>query len=215
MAQNIARKLWLVQFTTRTCLVLHYKSEGVTGIERMEIIPFQSCGKLLFGMTREQVEAVLGDAGRDEGADGCLPNAQLVWYCNMRYHICYLDGRMEWVEVPNPEDENSDVSLYGICLFQSRAEDAVRALEQYGACIHDCPDPELSYTCWFENLGVTLWRDQIYHPKRMKDDAYAADFRAMPRENQQDVLRFWHFQSVAAESKVYQTLCGALGIPRV
>ena len=94
------------------------------------------------------------------------------------------------------------------------AEDAVRALEQYGACIHDCPDPELSYTCWFENLGVTLWRDQIYHPKRMKDDAYAADFRAMPRENQQDVLRFWHFQSVAAESKVYQTLCGALGIPR-
>ena len=121
---------------------------------------------------------------------------------------------MEWVEVPNPEDENSDVSLYGICLFQSRAEDAVRALEQYGACIHDCPDPELSYTCWFENLGVTLWRDQIYHPKRMKDDAYAADFRAMPRENQQDVLRFWHFQSVAAESKVYQTLCGALGIPR-
>ena len=158
-----------MQFTTRTCLGLHYKSEGVTGIERMEIIPFQSCGKLLFGMTREQVEAVLGDAGRDEGADGCLPNAQLVWYCNMRYHICYLDGRMEWVEVPNPEDENSDVSLYGICLFQSRAEDAVRALEQYGACIHDCPDPELSYTCWFENLGVTLWRDQIYHPKRMKE----------------------------------------------
>ena len=117
LAQNIARKLRLVQFTTRTCLVLHYKSEGVTGIERMEIIPFQSCGKLLFGMTREQVEAVLGDAGRDEGADGCLPNAQLVWYCNMRYHICYLDGRMEWVEVPNPEDENSDVSLYGICRF--------------------------------------------------------------------------------------------------
>ena len=38
LAQNIARKLRLVQFTTRTCLVLHYKSEGVTGIERMEII---------------------------------------------------------------------------------------------------------------------------------------------------------------------------------
>ena len=53
--------------------------------------------------------------------------------------------------------------------------------------------------------------DQIYHPKRMKDDAYAADFRAMPRENQQDMLRFWHFQSVAAESKVYQTLCGGTG----
>ena len=113
-------------------------------IERMEIIPFQSCGKLFFGMTREQVETILGDAGRDEGADGCLPNAQLVWYCNMRYHICYLDGRMEWVEVPNPEDENGDVYLYGIRLFQSRAEDVVRALEQHGACIHDCPDQELS-----------------------------------------------------------------------
>ena len=166
----------------------------MTGIERMEIIPFQSCGKLLFGMTREQVEAVLGDAGRDEGADGCLPNAQLVWYCNMRYHICYLDGRMEWGWKCQIRRMKTVMYLcMGSACFRAGAEDAVRALEQYGACIHDCPDPELSYTCWFENLGVTLWRDQIYHPKRMKDDAYAADFRAMPRENQQDMLRFWHF----------------------
>lgn len=185
-------------------------------LEVLEVHPFEGCGKIKLGMTIEEVEAVAHCALDDlRRLDDFYyhTEAYQAWYDNMRYRVNYIDGRVAELLV-NGRDEVAPM-LYGVAVLQEKVVDVIAKLRQHASCIYDSPDIDLGYFYYFEAMGVTLWREGVYHPKLMEDADYRREFEAMCPENQEEERAFQYFQTVSLESRELQALKKQLGLPSI
>lgn len=86
------------------------------------------------------------------------------------------------------------ITLWGREVFQTPAEELVNLLKGHSACICDQADEQLGYNYEFPDVGVRLWREYVYHPKLLKDQAYMKDLWHMLDE----LKRHLYFDIAAA-----------------
>ncbi len=188
----------------------------MSALEILEVHPFEGCGKIKLGMTIEEVDAI---AHRPPGKLQRLPDsyyhteAYEEWYDDMRYRVDFVDGRVAEFMV-NGRDEVAPM-LYGVAVLQEKAVDVIAKLQQHAPCIYDMPDIDLSYFYYFEDIGITLWREGVYHPKMMEDAEYRQNFETMCPENQAEELSYQYFQTISLESRELQALKKRLGLPNL
>ena len=167
-------------------------------MECINVQPLVGCGALRFGMRWEEVEQLLGPGHYD---DDLNPAQYYGWFRDWSVHIGFRDGRVYEIELADSIGEWADVMLGDIHVFHDKAEDVVAALEGQAACSWEFPDKELSTTYEFPELGVSLWRESAFHPKLYEDPEYLQEFQSMSSEQQEDELRFWHFQSLCLQAE--------------
>lgn len=185
-------------------------------LEVLEVHPFEGCGKIKLGMTIEEVEAVANRvSGKLRSLDHLFPHMDAcdAWYDDMRYYVSYINGHVAELLV-NGRDEVAPM-LYGVAVLQEKVVDVIAKLRQHASCIYDSPDIDLGYSYYFEDIGISLWREGVYHPKLMEDADYRREFEAMCPENQEEERAFQYFQTVSLESRELQTLKKQLGLSSI
>lgn len=185
-------------------------------MEKMELVPFQRCGRVYLGMEMEEVDAILHRVPHTlkREMDYGLVEAYSAWYDDMRYYAVFINNRLDWLQIFNDGDEAP--MLFGIALFQEKAEDVLSLLRRHAPCSWDPANvrAKLSYQYYFEEIGLSLWRDPIYHRKWKDDTLYNRSRRRADPPPEKNRLRFQHFQSAALESGMHRLICQTLPVPR-
>lgn len=125
----------------------------------MEVIPKVGVPPVLFGMSKEDVKRVLGEAYRED-------YPRLVSFFANCFRINFANGRMEFIEL-SWCDKQFEVKYKGVSVFHTPAEDLVNIIsgERAEAETDSFMDLEL-------DLG--LWRPVLpsWYPPEAPDDEY-------------------------------------------
>lgn len=185
-------------------------------METMELVPFRRCGPIELGMEIEEVDAILHRVPNTlkREKDYGLVEAYSLWYDDRRYYAVFINDRLDWLQIFN--DGNEVPMLFGIALFQEKAEDVLSMLRRHAPCSWDPSNvrAKLSYQYYFEEIGLSLWRDPVYHRTWKDDIRYNRSRRQADLPPEKDRLHFRHFQSLALESSMHRLICQTLPIPR-
>lgn len=183
----------------------------------VELLPGRSIGELALGMTREEIEAVLERRRGEEAAldDPCAPlypgplkmaesvndGVVSVRYFVTPYELYLVDyegGRAAAIGVQRDVLARYVPTLYGMSVFETHAEDVVSRLKEYGPCTCDEADELLGYSYTFETLGLSLWREGVYHPKLLEDRAFRETFQG---ELLAEEMGYWYFEIVTVQER--------------
>ena len=79
--------------------------------------------------------------------------------------VRYQNGKAIEISVDRELRDEVKVSLYDLDVFHTPAEDVIRFMKQFGPCIHDEPDEQLSTEYEFPALGIRFWRERAFSRK--------------------------------------------------
>lgn len=187
----------------------------------IEIIPFVGCSTIKFGMTKAEVEELLGSGQYNMCShvypasakeNNPFPTMEGFYFHssknqNINYRIRFSENRVSEISIYAPENLHKNsvhIQLYGVDLFENTAETVIAQLEKQSTCTWDSPDKDLSYFYTFHKIGFELWREGVFHPKLYNDPEYKKEFDAMCPENQEYELRFQYFQLATLRTKELQ-----------
>ncbi len=177
-SHNQIRKMW------RSCL------------SKLEIIPGVGIGNIYFGMTREEVDKILGPGNnRDWSHVGTgFPKEWIsVYYAD--FIVEFFENKVVGIEVfadvlSEDNETRLPVFLHGISLFEEKAEDVVKKLEQYTPCVHilndvyGAGDKDLATEYEFDDMGVALWREDGFRTKLLSSPQFLQE-----NEEEQEYLK--------------------------
>ena len=109
--------------------------------------------------------------------------------------VRYQNGKAIEISVNWGLRDDVKVSLYGLDVFNTPAEDVIRFMKQIGPCIHDEPDEQLSTEYEFPALGIRFWRERAFHEKLLQDRAYVEAMQLVLEEEK----RYLYFDIVTVK----------------
>ena len=202
-------------------------------MRKIEMIPFvgvddTACGKLRFGMSKEEVEQLLGEGNYSTetaffpgapAARGCYADPRpYTAYCQYRVYFSEADKAVEITLFPALPEDDTEISLCGVSLFRHKAEAVIAELEKQAACTWDGQDKDLGTQYDFDALAFSLWRSSAFHQKLFDDAAYMQEYREMLPENQEEELKYQYFQASSLYTRelytAQQTWIASLQLPR-
>lgn len=164
----------------------------------LTIIPKKGVGNICFGMTKEQVDAILGPSYSR------IPPRQRVNFIDgfdefqyVDFVVGFFENQVVEISVNSPvlscdSQQEMPVTLFGVNVFGEKAEDVIGQLESHAPAEFDCEDRELSSEVVFDSLGIAFWRESVFHPKLLN----TPDFQEMDEEELEYQKQFWHFSCV-------------------
>lgn len=183
-------------------------------METLTVLPREGIGRLRLGMTPDEIETALCTM-QAEWAE--LDNSKLdvtlqneiesPGWLTGRYisstaffRVEYYRGRAVEIGVDSLIRERGNISLYGIDIFRTPAEEVIEALKTFSSCTCEIADKELATDCWFAEIGVRLWRERAFHPKLLQNKEYMEEMQLVL----EDEYPYRYFQLVAVQSEDYQ-----------
>lgn len=123
-----------------------------------QVIPLSGIGPVLLGMSREEVQAAMGEEP--------YRFKKLFWSSNLTeaYHKgafqVFFDeaDKVEFIELSSP-GASFAVEYKGVNVFQTRADDLIAFISRDVGC--DPQQPEPGYTFVFSQIGLSLWRELV------------------------------------------------------
>ena len=152
----------------------------------LSIVPHNGIGLLRIGMRPEQISESIKQMHKE----GILPgdfqiqmskdleivkDVVILRYLNpcFFFMVQYQNGYAAEISVDRHLREcNRKIMLYDIDIFRTPAEQLVTRLKDFSVCSYDTDDEQLSYTYGFNDIGIRLWREDVFHPKLLLDAAY-------------------------------------------
>ncbi|GEM_PF-2657787 len=152
------------------------------------VTPHKGIGNIFFGMTRKEVEEIIGSKdykGETKANDVSVGYEQ--------YHITYKEDKVFEICINNIG--GSKVIFNGIDLFNTIAEEIFDALKLLSDYDYDCEDEYLSNTYYFKDFNMLLWREDAFHPKLLNKEPFQK-FIAINEENLEYMKRYWYFDQI-------------------
>ena len=116
--------------------------------ETFDVVPHEGIGPVKLGMTRDEVDAALGEPG-----NGFTPDEQ--YWRSSAVHVCFDgNGRAEFIEVSAVEALQA--RLNDVPILEIDAEETLALLTALAPVNPD--DRELGYTYEFPDLELAVWR---------------------------------------------------------
>ena len=109
--------------------------------------------------------------------------------------VRYQNGKAIEISVDRELRDEVKVSLYDLDVFHTPAEDVIRFMKQFGPCIHDEPDEQLSTEYEFPAVGIRFWRERAFHEKLLQDRAYVEAMQLVLEEEK----RYLYFDIVTVK----------------
>ena len=174
-------------------------------MDRYIVTPHEGIGSLKLGMSPEEILAAI----QQDIADLKIvskrglqisqtrerdPDFQTLRYMEDIYFsmVRYQNGKAIEISVNRELREDVKVFLYDLDVFHTPAEDVVNFMKQFGPCIHDEPDEQLSTEYEFPALGIRFWRERAFHEKLLQDSAYVEQMQLVLEEEK----RYLYFDIV-------------------
>ena len=177
-------------------------------MERYVVTPHEGIGSLKLGMSPEEILAaiqndltelkIVSKRGIQISQDaGTRPNFQTLRYMEDIYFsmVRYQNGKAIEISVNWGLRDDVKVSLYGLDVFNTPAEDVIRFMKQIGPCIHDEPDEQLSTEYEFPALCIRFWLELAFHEKLLLDLAYVEAMQLVLEEEK----RYLYFDIVTVK----------------
>ena len=172
------------------------------------VTPHEGIGSLKLGMSPEEILAAVQrdltdlkivskrgiQISEDRERD---PSFQTLRYMEDIYFsmVRYQNGKAIEISVNWGLRDDVKVSLYGLDVFNTPAEDVIRFMKQIGTCIHDEPVEQLSTEYEFPALGIRFWRERAFHEKLLQDRAYVEAMQLVLEEEK----RYLYFDIVTVK----------------
>jgi hypothetical protein len=158
------------------------------------VYPHRGIDNINFGMTRNKVEQIISPkhSGEQSINDGIY-----IQYSD--YHITYKDNVV--TEIYFTKQDDFIVLLNNIDLFHTKAEEIFDAYKRISEYDCDCEDEYLSWTFYFKDLGMSLWRESAYHPKLL-NEKWFQELIDQQEENLEYEQRFWYFNQICLMNSV-------------
>jgi hypothetical protein len=156
-------------------------------MENILIEPGVGVGTIKLGMSREEVDLCIQ----------AYTNAhQKLYYDNEYFHYAFKieydqNERASFIEVASHVKEEFNCLVNGIDVFNTKAEELVKAFDKISPYERDHAD--LGWTYFYPKLGITLWRSRVF----IEPDIDEEWFKEMSLENQKDELEFLYFETVS------------------
>ncbi len=167
-------------------------------MKTLVVQPHKGIGKILFGMSRKEVEEIICEKLTSEYRYG-NDDVKCVEVRYDEYCIDYKDDVVVDIYITN--FEKSNVVLNGIDLFYTKAEDILDSLKLISDYDCDCEDENLGTAYYFKDLGLELWRERAYHPKLLNDDGFQR-YISENEENLEYEQKFWYFQQIRLSKQI-------------
>ena len=172
------------------------------------VTPHAGIGSLKLGMSPEEILAAIQDYLADlkiatkRGLQISQTRERDANFQTLRYMediyfsmVRYQNGKAIEISVDRELRDDVKVSLYGLDVFNTPAEDVIRFMKQFGPCIHDEPDEQLSTEYEFPALGIRFWRERAFHEKLLQDRAYMEAMQLVLEEEK----RYLYFDIVTVK----------------
>jgi hypothetical protein len=161
-------------------------------LKTIVVYPHKGIGNILFGMSRYEVEQILLPKYY---AEETTPHGIFVRYID--FHITYQDNVVCEIGINNLN--HYKVIYNNIDLFHTKAEEIFDSLKKLSEYDCDCEDEYLSWTYYFKDLGMVLWRESVFHPKLLKEKWFQKRIDEQ-EENLEYEQRFWFFGQICLKN---------------
>ena len=162
-------------------------------MDNLIIKPQVGIGKITLGMSRDEVHELMGTNFTHMKTDKIVHD----YYYNFCLQIQYDNNNIvNYIEIINSSTYH--VVLEEVDVFKTKAENLISYIEQFSKYLKT-PSAQLGYMYIFEDIGISLYRSNVFKEETMKD----AWFLQMNQEQKDDELRFQYFESIAIWSKGY------------
>lgn len=152
------------------------------------VTPHVGIGPLKLGMSQQQILDTLNQLCwdldlSDKRGVRIVASDEYAWGLVVRYQsndffcmVLYQNDQAVEIGVDKELREHVLISLYDKDVFKTPAYQLVDFLKQYSSCSYDIHDDEdLSYNYDFPEIGLRLWRGDVFHPKLLADKQYMED----------------------------------------
>ena len=156
------------------------------------VTPHEGIGSLKLGMSPEEILAAVQ---RDLTDLKIVSKRGIQISEDRERDPSYQNGKAIEISVNWGLRDDVKVSLYGLDVFNTPAEDVIRFMKQIGPCIHDEPDEQLSTEYEFPALGIRFWRERAFHEKLLLDRAYVEAMQLVLEEEK----RYLYFDIVTVK----------------
>lgn len=176
----------------------------------LSIALHEGIGLLKIGMRPEQILASIKEMYAEErlSGDSDLPiqisedleivkGVTILRYTNPSFFfmVQYQKGHAVEISVDRYSGEHRKIMLYDIDIFQTSAEQLITRLKEFSSCVYDTDDEQLSYTYEFNDIGIRLWREDVFHPKLFLDK----DYMDMMKLVIDDMVRYLYFDMITVK----------------
>ncbi|WP_347488541.1 hypothetical protein ABDB91_15195 [Desulfoscipio sp. XC116] len=163
---------------------------------RLIIEPHIGIGKVKLGMSRKAVHEIMGMNFESLKRDNIL--------IDLYYESCFQvnynkEGVVNFIEIADGIIDNFKVVFKDIEIFKTKANDLVSYFEKISKYNKDDPDAVLGFMYIFEDIGVSLWRPNVFKEEILHEPW----FQQLEQEDKEYELKFQYFESVSIWSKGY------------
>ena len=177
-------------------------------MRELVVTPHAGIGPLKLGMSPAEILAAIQDYLAElkiATKRGLQISEDREWDANfqtLRYMediffsmVRYQNGKAIEISVNRELRGEAKVSVYDLDVFHTPAEDVVNFMKQFGPCVHDEPDEQLSTDYEFPTLGIRFWRERAFHEKLLQDRAYVEAMQLVLEEEK----RYLYFDIVTVK----------------
>tara|TARA_B100000795_G_scaffold252948_1_gene222843 strand:+ start:1119 stop:1577 length:459 start_codon:yes stop_codon:yes gene_type:complete len=122
-------------------------------MQEIIVKPLDSTLNVKLGETRETVINTIGSPSRTLEQSDHYQNQTPMF--SIDYN---KNNKVEYINISNPNSTSIKVSLLGLDVFNTSAEEIILNLKNSHQLIPDSKDPELGYSYVFLNKEFSLWR---------------------------------------------------------
>jgi hypothetical protein len=133
-----------------------------------EIRPHVGTNNIKFGMTRGEVQEILGspESSKEKSIfkfqNIVIPEPAKDGYFKNSLQISYDDNeQVEYIEFSGRGDEYIEVFLNDIEIFKTPAKELLNQILEITECDYDKQDIEVPYSFVYRNIDLSLWRQVI------------------------------------------------------
>lgn len=160
-------------------------------MEEIIIVPHLQIGKIRLDMKKADVDKLFTKSFLRSTA------GDIVYYNYEEYRIGYKNDEIYEISILNPENDQKAYILFSKDIFREKVEDLIPYLSNFADYTYDTEDKDLSFEYYFKNLGLSFWREWVFHTKSLNDPEYLS----LSPENQEDWRRYFHFQTMRMDGK--------------
>lgn len=172
------------------------------------VIPNQGIGLLKLGMTPKEILSAIETEWSELDANTSIDISKdkniEPSFTNIRYQkesqffmVTYQNKKAVEISVDRISSGIRDVILYDTNVFNTEVEELVNYLKKFSNFSYDSDDVLLSYLYEFYDIGINLWREDVFHRKLLDDIEYINIMSKIL----DDMYRFLYFDMITVKSE--------------
>jgi len=108
------------------------------------------------------------------------------------FMVSYQNNQAVKIAVDYELRNHGIITIFEKDIFKTTAEDMISFLQQYSSCVYTSEDILLDTDYEFPEMGVRLWREDVFHKNILLDGEYMSEMQYVIEE----MYQYLYFQMI-------------------